>query len=40
VDDPKIGLLLDVIRSEAFKERIRGLGGYDPAKSGNLWKVM
>jgi putative molybdopterin biosynthesis protein len=40
VDDPKIGLLLDVIRSEDFKERIRALGGYDPEQSGNLWKVI
>ncbi|MBW1690371.1 MAG: molybdopterin biosynthesis protein [Deltaproteobacteria bacterium] len=40
VDDPKIGCLLEVIRSGEFKERIKGLGGYDPEKSGNLWKVI
>ncbi len=40
VDDPKIQLLLEVIRSEGFKERIKGLGGYDPENSGNVWKVM
>ena len=40
VDDPKIGLLLEVIRSGEFKERIKGLGGYDPENSGNVWKVM
>ncbi len=40
VDDPKIGLLLEVIRSEEFKERIKGLGGYNPENSGNVWKVM
>lgn len=40
VDDPKIGLLLDVIRSEEFKDRIRRLGGYDPEQSGSLWKVI
>jgi len=40
VDDPKIELLLNVIRSEEFKERIKALGGYDPENSGNLWKVI
>ncbi|MFW6147772.1 MAG: molybdopterin biosynthesis protein [Thermodesulfobacteriota bacterium] len=40
VDDPKIEILLNVIRSEEFKERIKGLGGYDPENSGNLWKVI
>ena len=38
VDDPKIQLLLEVIRSEEFKERIKGLGGYGPENSGNVWK--
>jgi molybdenum cofactor synthesis domain-containing protein len=40
VDDPKIRLLLEVIRSEEFRERIKELGGYDPENSGNVWKVM
>ena len=40
VDDPKITLLLDVLRSEEFRKRVKGLGGYDPAKSGSLWKVI
>jgi putative molybdopterin biosynthesis protein len=40
VDDPKIEILLETIRSEGFKERIRGLGGYNPESSGDLWKVM
>jgi putative molybdopterin biosynthesis protein len=40
VDDPKIRFLLEVIRTEEFKERIKGLGGYDPENSGNVWKVM
>ena len=40
VDDPRIGLLLEVIRSGEFKERIKRLGGYDPENSGNVWKVM
>jgi putative molybdopterin biosynthesis protein len=40
VDDPKIRLLLEVIGSEEFKERIKGLGGYDPEKSGQLWNEI
>jgi putative molybdopterin biosynthesis protein len=40
VDDPKIEILLDTIRSEGFKERIKGLGGYNPERSGDLWKVI
>jgi molybdenum cofactor synthesis domain-containing protein len=40
VDDPKIQLLIDVTKSKGFQERVKGLGGYDPAKSGRLWKVM
>ena len=40
VDDPKITLLLNVLRSEEFRKRVTGLGGYDPAKSGNLWKEV
>ena len=40
VDDARIQLLLTVARSKGFRERIKGLGGYDPGKSGNLWKVI
>lgn len=31
-----IGLLLEVIRSREFRERVRSLGGYDPSESGKL----
>ena len=40
VDDPKIELIIGVARSREFRERIKGLGGYNPAKSGDLWKVI
>ncbi len=40
VDDPKISLLIGVARSREFRKRVKGLGGYNPAKSGNLWKVI
>ncbi|UCH00957.1 MAG: molybdopterin biosynthesis protein [Deltaproteobacteria bacterium] len=40
VDDPKVKLLLSVARSKEFRERVKGLGGYNPAKSGDLWKVI
>jgi putative molybdopterin biosynthesis protein len=35
-----IQAVLDTIRSSAFRERVRALGGYDPAKSGQLWKEV
>jgi putative molybdopterin biosynthesis protein len=40
VNDSKIQLLIRVARSEGFKERVRGLGGYNPERSGALWKVI
>jgi putative molybdopterin biosynthesis protein len=40
VDDPKIELIIGVARSREFRERVKGLGGYNPAKSGDLWKVI
>jgi len=40
VDDPKISLLMGVARSREFRKRVKGLGGYNPAKSGNLWKEV
>ena len=40
VDDPKLQLLIDITRSKDFRDRVKGLGGYNPAKSGDLWKVI
>lgn len=40
VNDPKIELIIGVARSRKFRERVKGLGGYNPAKSGELWKVI
>jgi len=40
VDDPKIQLLIDITRSKDFRDRVKGLGGYNPVKSGDLWKVI
>jgi putative molybdopterin biosynthesis protein len=36
LQDEKIQLMLDIIRSEPFKERVYQLGGYDTAKTGTL----
>ena len=36
LDDPNIRAVLDVIRSQRFRERVGQLGGYDPSKSGEL----
>ncbi len=37
---PGIQAVLETIRSENFKERVLALGGYDPAKSGKLWRQI
>lgn len=34
--DKKIGILMDVIKSESFRDMVRKLGGYDPSLSGSL----
>jgi putative molybdopterin biosynthesis protein len=36
LDDPNIRIVLDTIRSQAFRDRVRALGGYDPSGSGEL----
>jgi molybdate-binding protein len=40
VNDSNIQLLISVARSEGFRERVKGLGGYNPERSGALWKVI
>ncbi len=40
VEDPRIKLLISVTSSKEFRDRVKGLGGYDPAKSGDLWKII
>ena len=37
LDHVNIQILLETIRSEHFRDRVRSLGGYDPSKSGQLW---
>jgi putative molybdopterin biosynthesis protein len=37
VETPAIRVVLDTLRSEGFKERVKSLGGYDPSKSGEMW---
>jgi molybdenum cofactor synthesis domain-containing protein len=37
LDHPAIQLVLETIRSQEFKDRVAALGGYDPARSGELW---
>ncbi len=37
LDNPRIQLLLETVRSREFKERVLALGGYDPSKSGEFW---
>jgi putative molybdopterin biosynthesis protein len=40
VNDRRIQLLITVAGSEGFRERVEGMGGYNPKKSGALWKVL
>jgi len=40
VNDHKIQLLISVARSREFRNRVEALGGYNPEKSGALWKVI
>jgi len=37
LDDHKIQVVLETIRSQNFRERVIALGGYDPSRSGQLW---
>jgi hypothetical protein len=36
LDDEKIQLMLDTIRSEPFKKLVNQLGGYDTSKTGTV----
>ena len=40
MDDAKIQVLIDITKSKDFRERVKELGGYNPAKSGDLWKII
>jgi len=40
VELPNIKVVLDTIRSRHFRERVAALGGYDPSKSGELWREI
>jgi molybdenum cofactor synthesis domain-containing protein len=37
VDIPAIQTVFETVRSQGFRERVKALGGYDPAKSGQFW---
>ncbi|MEQ8216038.1 MAG: substrate-binding domain-containing protein, partial [Smithellaceae bacterium] len=36
LQNPNIQAVLDTIRSQRFRDRVRELGGYDPSRSGEL----
>jgi putative molybdopterin biosynthesis protein len=40
LDHPNIQAVLKTIRSKHFRERVLSLGGYDPSKSGQMWKEI
>ena len=37
IEQPNIQAILQTIRSDSFRERVKALGGYDPSKSGELF---
>jgi putative molybdopterin biosynthesis protein len=39
-DQEPLRLVLATIRSQAFRERVMTLGGYDPARSGEFWMEL
>lgn len=40
LDHEAIRRVLETIRSQEFKDRVADLGGYDPARSGELWQEI
>ncbi len=40
LDEACVAAVLETIRTEAFRKRVLALGGYDPSKSGELWKEV
>ena len=36
----KVAAVLETVSSERFRKRVKALGGYDPSKSGQLWKEV
>ncbi len=36
LDEPNLGVMLETIRSEGFRKRVKELGGYDPSRSGEV----
>lgn len=40
LNQPNIMAVLETIESQHFRERVRSLGGYDPSKSGQLWREI
>ncbi len=40
LENPGIQELIKTIKSDRFRKRVEDLGGYDPGKSGELWKEI
>ena len=40
LNNANIQALLDTVKSREFRERVEALGGYNPSKSGELWKQV
>jgi putative molybdopterin biosynthesis protein len=37
LDQSNIQAILETVRSDSFRKRVKELGGYDPSMSGQLW---
>ena len=40
LNQPTIHAVLETTRSSHFRDRVTALGGYDPSKSGQLWREV
>ncbi|MBW1912695.1 MAG: molybdopterin biosynthesis protein, partial [Deltaproteobacteria bacterium] len=40
LEEPNIRVIMETIKTQEFRDRVTALGGYDPARSGQLWKEL
>jgi len=40
LEEPNIRVIMETIKTQEFRDRVTALGGYDPVRSGQLWKEL
>ncbi len=40
LEEPNIRVIMETVKTQEFRTRVTALGGYDPARSGQLWKEL